>query len=125
MAPPGSSRASSSSLRSRSTRYCARERSVPWQTGIEGAVESVSLRKPIGQLVEDSGGYAVALRGEDEAKKHEMGHQHPPVRAEPVKQAIPVKIRTECLDQMSHIGAVEPLAFHDERLRPDSSPRRV
>ena len=54
--------------------------------------------------------------GEDEAEKHEMGHQDPPVRAKPVKQAIPVKIRTECLDQMSHIGAVEPLAFHDECL---------
>src|SRR4051812_48131559 len=70
--------------------------------------------------MENSGRYAVALRGEDEAEKHEMGHQDPPVRAEPVKQAIPVKIRTECLDQMSHIGAVEALALHDECLRPEA-----
>ena len=36
------------------------------------------------------GRYTIALRGEDETKENEMGHQNPPVRTEPLQQSVPV-----------------------------------
>ena len=71
------------------------------------------------------GGDAVTLVGIDESKLDDEPKQHAPVRVEAVHEPLPVESLAEVIDQVHHVGAVEPLALLHERFRPDHFLRRA
>ena len=52
-------------------------------------------------------------------KQHEVRQEHAPVLAEARQQPRPVDLLLTRADEVQHVGAVEALALHQERLRPD------
>jgi endonuclease/exonuclease/phosphatase family metal-dependent hydrolase len=61
----------------------------------------------------------VAPVGVHESKKYQMAEKDRPVVAKTSEQSRPVEILPSLPQQVQNVGAVEPLAFLDERLRPD------
>ena len=55
----------------------------------------------------------------DIREEHEVRQQHAPMLAEARQQARPVDLLLAGADQVQDVGAVEALALHQERLRPD------
>src|SRR4029077_9407401 len=68
--------------------------------------------------------HASAVRGIDEVVQDHVRQQHRPEPAEAIDQAAPVHGSSHDPDQMGDVGAVVPLALHDEGLRPEHLLRR-
>ena len=59
------------------------------------------------------------MRRIHELKENEVGQQHGRLAVEAAQQPQPVDGRTGLAQDVGHVAAVEPFAFHHERLRPD------
>ena len=55
----------------------------------------------------------------DIREQHEVRQEHAPMLAEARQQPRPVDLLLPCADEVQHVGAVEALALHEKRLRPD------
>jgi hypothetical protein len=61
----------------------------------------------------------VALSGIHESEHDQVSEEHAPVGAEAREQPVPIELGRPRHQDVDDVRAVEALAFHDERLRPD------